>query len=149
MLLDYQTPRTLGFTSGLSHDSPVHCVGDLGLLKDSGLLAHEVEQAQRRTGWLSPAFFPADGRYFRHVEQAGKHRLADIELKAQRDNVFCSQRLNRRRKSQVACSQRYITELQSGIIARSPFGRRFCRPHQLRVSALGRSTQVWRSSGLA
>lgn len=45
-----------------------------------GMLARDVEQAQRRTGRLPAPALPARGGHRRDVHHRGENRLADVEL---------------------------------------------------------------------
>ena len=47
-----------------------------------GMLACNVEQAQRRTGRLPPPALPACGGHCRDIHHRGENRLADVELLA-------------------------------------------------------------------
>ena len=64
-------------------------------LKDLGLLADEVKQTEGGTGRPSAPFLPTDGRHLGHIEQTGEHRLANVELLAQRCDVLRSDGLDR------------------------------------------------------
>ena len=63
--------------------------------KDLGLLADEVKQTEGGTSRPSAPFLPTDGRHLGHIEQTGEHRLANVELLAQRCDVLRSDGLDR------------------------------------------------------
>ena len=64
-------------------------------LKDLGLLADEVKQTEGGTGRPSAPFLPTDGRHLGHIEQTSEHRLANVDLLAQRCDVLRSDGLDR------------------------------------------------------